>query len=561
MTPIVRDGMIHTYRVHLDWGSQPAGPWGRLGLHFQAATVPGSIDILSVRVVPTAAQPGRITETMLDPPQLQSDFTLLRNALEEAHPALHRFTTKRELDAEFARAEAKLTQPMTVLQFRHLLAPVLSAIKDGHTGFRNYQGDEISTLIASAKQFPLALAFESTRGFVLLNEGADDRVKPGMEVLAINGRSLAEILRQILPNLTADGDVQTWKMYQLGIARGLFQIDQLGSPYRTGFSESYRLYIGNPGSFKTTLRDPRTRKTVVVDLAGVTVAEAAVNAETNLVHRDVFNGLGTLRADNLHQRQSIRYLDGEDTALLIPQWNRNSPGFFKETFAELKSKGTKNLIIDVRGNTGGFDQIPVLLFSYLTSTEFHAIEGNRMNTYQPSFKQYTSLGDIDPVTDTYFGSAVGIWKPDPNGGWLMTEQYPSIGVQKPSENHFDGPVYVLIDGGGFSATPAFTVLADYYKRATFVGEETGGVGSGGAGSDVGPTLPESHLHVGFPMESYFLDVDKGIRRRGTLPKSRSQADHRRSRKRPRHGPRIHPRADSEWQIVARRARYSRQAPV
>ena len=100
----------------------------------------------------------------------------------------------------------------------------------------------------------------------------------------------------------------------------------------------------------------------------------------------------------------------------------------------------------------------------------------------------------------------------------MTEKYPAIGMQKPSENHFDGAVYVLIDGGGFSATPAFTVLADYYKRAIFIGEEIGGTGSGGAGSDIGPTLPESHLHVQIEMESYFSVVDKHPRRRGTLPK-------------------------------------------
>ena len=166
--------------------------------------------------------------------------------------------------------------------------------------------------------------------------------------------------------------------------------------------------------------------------------------------------------------------------------------------------------------TGGSDRIPVLLFSYLTSKEFLAIEGDRMNTYQPSFRQYTNLPEIDPVTDTYFGSDAGIWKPDPRGGWLMTEKYPSIGVLKSSENHFDGPVYVLIDGGSFSASPAFTVLADYYKRATFIGEETGGVSSGGAGSDIGPTLPGSHLHVRFPVESYFL-VEKSNARRGTLP--------------------------------------------
>ena len=55
--------------------------------------------------------------------------------------------------------------------------------------------ESISTVIDSAKQFPLALTFESTRAFVLVNQGLDDRVRPGMEVLAINGESLAEILK------------------------------------------------------------------------------------------------------------------------------------------------------------------------------------------------------------------------------------------------------------------------------------------------------------------------------------------------------------------------------
>jgi hypothetical protein len=521
--PIVRDGLVRTYRFHLDWGSQRTGPWRRVGLFFQAPA-PGSIEILSVRVVPAAAgqAPHRVTETMLEPSQMKSDFGLLRKALEEAHPALYRYTTKRQLDAVFEKAEARLTRPMTVLQFRNVLVPVLAAIKDGHTQFRSYQGDEIRAVVDSSKQFPLALTFQSTRAFVLLNQGLDERVKPGMEVLTINGTSLAEILKRILPNLTSDGDIRSWPMYQLGMSaadrrsRNFFQV---GGNRRTGFGEAYRLYIADPPSFRTTLRDPQTRRTFDVDLAGVTVAAAAVNAETNPVNRDVLKGLKTLPiGSGSGSQQSIRYLDGEDTAILADLWGANFRDVLKKAFAELRSRGTKNLIIDTRGNTGGFDQYPVLLFSYLTANEFRPIEGNRMNTYQPSFKPYTGLGEIDPVTDPYLGSAAGIWKPDPNGGFLMTEKYPIIGVQKPSENHFAGPVYVLIDGGSFSASSAFTVLADYYKRATFIGEETGGAGSGGAGRDIGPTLPESHLHFTMQLESYFSVVDKSRRRRGTLPK-------------------------------------------
>ena len=516
VTPIVRDGLVHTYRIHLDWGNQRAGPWRRVGLQFQAfgSVKPGTIDILSVQVVPAAAEPAqnRVIETILETPRLKSDFALFRKALEEAHPALYRYTTKRELDARFVRAEARLARPMTILQFRNVLLPVLAPIKDGDTQFNIYQGDEIFAVTASSKQFPLALTFESERAFVVLNQGFDNRVKPGMEVLAINGQSLAEILRRILPNIVQYGDVRTYQMYQLGIEGGFFRQGRLGA---TGFSPAYRWYIANPSSFRTTLRDPLTKKTVVLDLTGVTFPEAEANAENNPVNRDVLAGLRSLRA--LHPPNAIRYLDGEDTAILVPAWGGNFPEFLKETFVALRSKGTKNLIIDLRGNTGGFDQYPALLFSYLYSKEFRHMERIQMKTFQPSFKQYTNR-EFDPATDSYYGPAAGIWKPDPSVGWLMTEKYPIIGVQKPSENHFDGAVYVLIDGGSISATAEFSATADFYKRATFIGEETGGAAEGDSGGDMGPTLPESHLHLRIPGEAYFSVVDQSNRRRGTLPK-------------------------------------------
>ena len=156
-------------------------------------------------------------------------------------------------------------------------------------------------------------------------------------------------------------------------------------------------------------------------------------------------------------------------------FSETSPDFIEKAFSGLKSRGTKNLIIDLRGNTGGFDVIPVLLFSYLTSKEFRPWERNYVKTYQPSFKQYTALGEIDPVTHPYWGSAAGQWKPDPSGGLLMTEKYGqkygsqfvgTIGVQKPSENHFDGTLYVLIDGACFSACSDFTGTNGFDKRAS-----------------------------------------------------------------------------------------------
>ena len=528
VTPIVRDGLVHTYRIHIDWGSQPTGPWRRVGLQFQApvrlpAPVAASIDVLSVRIVPTTiARPqGRIIETILTVPQLRSDFALVRLALEEAHPALYRFTTKRAMDAEFARAEAKLTRPMTLLEFANVLAPI--------SGVSRYQGDEISALIASSKLFPLALTFASERAFVVLNRGRDERVRPGMEVLAINGQSLAEILRRIHVPQGQNWN-RTRSLYELGIS-------SFGKWFQDGalFGEAYRLYIGDPSHFRTTLRDSQTRRTVDVDLAGITSAEALVNrdmartgfverldVEQNPVNRDVLAGMRTFRALLPPQptQSAIRYLDDEDTAVLVPAFARGLLDFLEETVAGLRSKGTKNLIIDMRGHTGGSAPEVASLFSYLTSKEFRIFERVYAKTNAPSFRQYTPLGAIDPATDDYWGSG---WKPDPNGGWLKTERYPVMRVHQPSEHRFDGPVYVLIDGGTISAASVFCAIVDFHKRATFIGEETGGAAQGGGGvaaaaGEFSLTLPASHLNVSAGGEAYFTVADPNNRSRGTFPK-------------------------------------------
>src|SRR3954471_13886739 len=62
----------------------------------------------------------------------QSDFDLLRHALEEAHPGLYRYSTKGEMDRMFAAQRAKLDHPMTRLRFREVVAETLAALRCGH---------------------------------------------------------------------------------------------------------------------------------------------------------------------------------------------------------------------------------------------------------------------------------------------------------------------------------------------------------------------------------------------------------------------------------------------
>src|SRR5688500_16975585 len=67
------------------------------------------------------------------PQQLQRDYSLFRNILEEVHPGLYWYTPKDSMDYYFRIGEEKLKDSLTELGFRNVLSYVLEKIKCGHT--------------------------------------------------------------------------------------------------------------------------------------------------------------------------------------------------------------------------------------------------------------------------------------------------------------------------------------------------------------------------------------------------------------------------------------------
>jgi C-terminal processing protease CtpA/Prc len=82
-----------------------------------------------------------------------------------------------------------------------------------------------------------------------------------------------------------------------------------------------------------------------------------------------------------------------------------------------------------------------------------------------------------------------------------------------------GKVFVLIDGGTFSTAADFCAVTHHLKRATFIGEETGGGYYGNnSGLEATVTLPNSKFQVRVPMSEYWNAVPGyDGKRRGTLP--------------------------------------------
>jgi C-terminal processing protease CtpA/Prc len=155
-----------------------------------------------------------------------------------------------------------------------------------------------------------------------------------------------------------------------------------------------------------------------------------------------------------------------------------------------------------------------LLVSYLTDKPFRYFDHINVKTISPSFKESS---DWRADTESQLREGVA---PNPAGGYLVTAKlHPGVAEQPPPKYPFLGKVFVLIDGGTFSTAADFCAVTHHLKRATFIGEETGGGYYGNnSGAQVVLTLQNSKARVRIPMYEYWNAVPGyDGKRRGTRP--------------------------------------------
>jgi hypothetical protein len=352
------------------------------------------------------------------------------------------------------------------------MVPVMSRIGCGHTKFHPDNNWNDNYFFNRDKLFPLRLYIQGDKAFVLGGYG-DVQIKPGSEILGINNQPVSEIIRTILPCSFSDGRNTTFKFIE-------------SSRFFSGY---YANMIGAPDSFHIQYSDG-TIKTVTL---------AAIPFEK-------IEAFQKSKESNESQIKPYELtFSGSDIAILTIRsfWmgsDKNFRKFLKESFSSLREKGAQNLIIDLRDNEGGNDARGAWLLSYLMDKDFRYYDRLEMttdkkysfakNAYLPKF--YGILRRLISHTD----SGTYLWKHSKN-----------LKIQKPAKEHFDGRVIVLINGASFSVTSEFAAAAHYYKRATFIGEETGGGYYGdNSGTFAIVTLPNSRLNIGIPLVGYYMAV-------------------------------------------------------
>jgi|GEM_PF-4520105 len=197
---------------------------------------------------------------------------------------------------------------------------------------------------------------------------------------------------------------------------------------------------------------------------------------------------------------SHHFFPEENTCLVVintfgrPDQTERYSKAFRETFKTAREKGTTNLVIDIRENSGGCGLTAAKLLKYLASKPFRQIESIEQRLGPELHELCEEHGlDLNRVMAQEYGIDLEGLKSRGEYRSRMTVvgQEPLKTPHGPADR-FKGTVYLLIAKPTFSAASNFAATVKHYGLATLIGQETSGERDH-YGSVVWIQLPHSKL--------------------------------------------------------------------
>lgn len=412
--------------------------------------------------------------------ELLSDFKIFRASLEEGHPALYWYKSKAEMDSIFDSNYASIQTSLTDIEFTILLSKIVSQIGDGHLRviLPKVHKDKLD---GGSTAFPLTLFFSQGKLFITRNISShpdDDLI--GSQIVSINDKLVSEFLKEYIKLIPSDGANLTNKYRILSRLRILPRYFYM----LYGFTEEYRLTYIPYGATNT--------KTILIK--GITYDDYFETLDKRYPPSPSLEFV--LNKVSNYACLKIKSFDKEQLKEEKLTYNK----FLKNAFEKLREDSIDNLIIDLRGNSGGTDEYGKILYSYFTDKPFLYYTSITMNKQSFDFFKYTGNPDAK--------APKGMLEPNV-AGTFDNVKHPNIGLQSPKHPTFKGKIYVLIDGGCFSTTSEFLSVLDFNTNTVFIGEESGG---GYYGNCSGPAreviLPNTKVGLAIPLMRYNMAVSE-----------------------------------------------------
>ncbi|ESU28220.1 peptidase, S41 family [Flavobacterium limnosediminis JC2902] len=460
---------------------------------------------------------------LLSEKKLKSDVDYAYRKLQKLHPKLYWYISKESLDYKFDSLKSTITKPMTSAEFYTTVSPVIAAIKQGHTSIspsgRRFTKKERKAFdkkgVGPLSQFEFEVF--NDKMYVIKNKSHDKTIKPGTEVVAINNENTTDLLKKYATRFASDGYNQTFKKHALSKSFSAY------FTYENGIKDSIRYLFKHNDTLKTI----SIRRSVI----------DSIKTDNTLKKRLTAEDKAKIKAENKKKsiygynvitktyNRSLQFME-KDSSIAVLKIKGFSAGnyraFYDESFTKIDRCKSKTLIIDLRNNPGGRLVEIAYLYTYLADDTFIFMDDSQVvsktSLLKADYFKGSSLSSkvakifLAPMYYPY--TFFKVHKKEDGNYYYSTQAKP----RSINPIAFNGKIYVLINGGSFSASSIISSNLRGSMRAFFVGEETGGTYNGTIAGRMPVTkLPNSGLNLRFGLMANIPHHKTTVEGRGIFP--------------------------------------------
>ncbi len=440
-------------------------------------------------VVTTGAEP------ILSARDLLADVVILRRAFETLHPGLYRYNTAEQMDAAFLALRSEFQDDRTLADAYLAFSVFAAKIKCGHTYANFYnQTKAVQEALFRGSRVPFYFRWLGKAMIITKAFTSDPRLKPGTEVLAINGTPVATILERLMTVARADGNND---------AKRVAYMEVQGTDRFEAFDIYFPLLFPSSAQQMTlNIRDLNGRRPSEIQVRPLTLEERLSSMKNSGGNTDDARGLGW----------EFRFLSGRIAYLRMPSWvlynsKWNWKAFLTESFEAMVKKGATDLVIDLRGNEGGSD-VGDEIIGHLIRHDVPRQAVTRRVRYRKVPNELNPF--LDTWDDTFRDWGVSALDSADEFYRLHRDADDDIGgVIKPILPTFAGRVWVLVGATNSSATFEFAQAVRQNNLGTLVGQPTGGNQRGiNGGAFFFLRLPHSGIELDLPLIGQFPEGDR-----------------------------------------------------
>lgn len=426
---------------------------------------------------------------------LRLDLRILREALTTIHGGLYRYQSPERFEAGIKELERKFARGATQAEVFLAVSEFTARIKCGHT-FPSFWNNPIQTqrnLFTAQNKLPVNFRWMNGQMVITRNDSDQPALTRGTLITEINGVKTQAILAKLMTLVKGDGSNDAKRIAELQL-QDLKEWEAFDIYYSLAFqpTEKFSLKI-----------QTMSGETATVTASAIDYRQRRANRTAN-----------TPKVVKDGPEWQIEWVRPDTARMLMPTWalynsKWNWQSWLKEQFAELSKRGTKTLILDIRGNVGG-NECGDEIMRYLVPGKVSFPSGKTFIRYQKipdSLALYVSTWDR-AYYDWTAESKPAIMVPQLNSKAFEIRGEDSVNAERggtiePLEPRFTGKVYVLVDAECSSATFQFAQQVRNYKVGTLVGQPTGGNAKGiNGGAIFFATLPNSQIEIDIPIIAY-----------------------------------------------------------